>query len=101
MVFITFYRCLLLVMGFGLLHGLVWFPVVLSLIGPTPNFSKASGGGEVEAKKEGEGNASSKTKLEVPPITTHLSLSVEVAMEIVSGDEGIGEDGDGMEKGGP
>ncbi len=27
-------------MTFGLLHGLVWFPVVLSLIGPTRNFSK-------------------------------------------------------------
>ena len=36
-VFITFFRVFLLVVVFGLFHGLALLPVILSWIGPPPN----------------------------------------------------------------
>ncbi len=47
--FKTFFRVFFLVVVFGLFHGLVILPVLLSLVGPEPNggnlFLGASGGG--------------------------------------------------------
>jgi multidrug efflux pump subunit AcrB len=35
-VFLTFFKVFLLTVSFGLFHGLVFFPVLLSLVGPVP-----------------------------------------------------------------
>ena len=42
-VFITFFRVFLLVVVFGLFHGLTLLPVILSWIGPPPNLEHQPG----------------------------------------------------------
>merc|ERR1712051_210323 len=46
-VFKTFFKIFFLVVSFGLFHGMVFLPVVLSLIGPKPHISKEIDGDKV------------------------------------------------------
>lgn len=57
-VFRLFFTCFALIVSYAFLFGLVWTPVVLSLIGPTPFEHASDQTGAVEGKPTDDGSSS-------------------------------------------
>ena len=54
-VFLSFFKVFSLVIGFGLFHGLVFLPVLLSLVGPSPYSTTAKNLEAEEGDEKGQG----------------------------------------------
>ena len=74
-VFITFFKVFFLVVSFGLYHGLIVLPVILSLFGPDSNPTpKSSQENEIETPlgrtKEENEDATEDEKCQLKPVTS-------------------------------
>jgi multidrug efflux pump subunit AcrB len=72
-VFLTFFKVFLLTVSFGLFHGLVLFPVLLSLVGPVPAAKPSKAASPISITSANTGPPSS------PPGATNIAFVEEDA----------------------